>query len=245
MPIFGTLDPQERAASAAHVERPAEDSWETDEARELRLTFEIDDTQRLALIPPALHPAIPLYAHLTVRSHGTSPVGAFTLAEIRIMTRAGSHYGGYCIGAFADTEDGVTLLRDGYGWPVTLGEVTLRERYHGAQAIVNVDGRTVLEMALERPEPITPADLLITAGFNLAHVGSDLRLIQSEPHYEIQKVDRGQPSVVTLDTEAFGDARVKITNPVVATYLRGGFQLGKVRYLIDPTRPATEGTVRL
>ena len=93
MPIFGTLDPQERAASAAYVERPAEDSWETDEARELRLTFEIDDTQRLALIPPALHPSIPLYAHLTVRSHGTSPVGAFTLAEIRLMTRAGSHYG--------------------------------------------------------------------------------------------------------------------------------------------------------
>ena len=245
MPIFGTMDPELRAATAAHVERPAEDAWETDEARELRLTFEVDDTLRLDLIPPALHPSIPLYAHLTVRTHGTSPVGAFALAEIRIMTRAGSHYGGYCIGAFADTEDAVTLLRDGYGWPVRLGEVMLRDRYYGAQAIVSVDGRTVLEMAIERTEPITPADLLITAGFNLAYVGSELRLLQEEPHYEIERVDRGQPSVVVIDSEAFGDARVKLTNPVVATYLKGGFQLGKVRYLIDPTRPATEGTVRL
>ncbi len=245
MPIFGTLDPKERAATAARVERLAQDPWETDQARALTLAYEIDDTQRLALIPPALHPSIPLYVHLTVRSHGSSPVGPFSLAQIGIMTRAGSHYGGYCIGAFADTQDAVTLLRESYGWPVRLAEVAIRERYYGAEASVQVEGRSVLEMGLERPEPITAGDMLITAGFNLAHVEGDLRLIQVEPHYEIERVERGRPSVKAIDTEAFGDARVKLTNPIVATFLRGSFQLGHVRYLIDPTRPATEGTVRL
>lgn len=245
MPIFGTLDVEARGRNAPLVEHPALDSWETDTCEVLTVTYEIDDAQRLDLLPPALHPAIPLYAHIMLRKHGSSPVGAFNLGEIRIMSRAGSHYGGFCTGGFASTPEAVDFLRDNYGWPVQLGDVQLHRRYYGSVGSVSVEGRTVLDIAIKSPDPITPGDMLITASFHLCRTSSGLRLLQAEPHYEIEEVQRGTPTIKVIDTEAFGDARVKPTTPIVSTALRGSFQLGPVRYLIDPNIPATEGTERL
>ena len=245
MPIFGTLDVEKLADRVPVTRILADEDWETDDARALTLSYEVDDTRRLELLPPALHPSIPLYAHLVVRTHGSSPAGAFNLAELRLMSRAGAHYGGYTTGAFASTPEAVEFLREHYGWAARLGEISLVQRYHGAEATVRAGGRTVLEMSIAHPQPITADDLLVTAGFHLARVGSDLRLIQSEPSYTIKTVQRGKPQVTTIDTEAFGDGRVKLVTPIVATYLQGGFALGRVRYLMDPTRPAVEGTQRL
>jgi hypothetical protein len=245
MPIYGTLALEQYAGTAPVTGELAFEEWETDQAEALTLNYEVEDTYRLEMLPAALHPAIPLYAQITVRKHESSPVGAFNLAEVRLMTRAGSHYGGYTIGAFANTQESVEFLRSRYGWAASLGDVTLNQRHFGAHAHVELDGRCVLEMSLKHPQPITPADLLVTAGFHLAQVGSDLRLIQSEPSYEIEMVQRGEPNLTTLDSEAFGDARVQARNPIVATYLKGSFKLGRVRYLIDPTRPATEGTEQI
>ena len=72
-----------------------------------------------------------------------------------------------------------------------------------------------------------------------------MRLIQSEPSYSIETVLRGRPKLTTIDTAAFGDDRVKPTHPIVATYLKGSFTLGRVRFLIDPMQPATAGTTRI
>ena len=245
MPIYGTLALEEYAGAAPATGELADEEWGTEQAEALTLNYEVEDTYRLEMLPAALHPSIPLYAQITVRVHGSSPVGAFNLAEVRLMSRAGSHYGGYTIGAFANTTESVEFLRTGYGWAASLGEVTLNQRHFGARAHVEVDGRCVLDMSLAHPQPITPGDLLVTAGFHLARVGSDLRLIQSEPAYEIEMIQRGKPELTSLDAEAFGDARVRPHNPIVATYLKGSFKLGRVRYLMDPTRPATEGTQRI
>lgn len=245
MPIFGALEVEKLADRVPVIGSLADEDWETEDARALTLSYEVDDTRRLELLPPALHPSIPLYSQVTVRSHGSSPAGAFELAELRLMSRAGAHYGGYTTGAFASTPEAVELLREHYGWAVQLAEVSLTPRYHGAQAVVRADGRTLLDMSMVHPQPVTPDDLLVTAGFHLARVGADLRLIQSEPSYTIKKVQRGKPHITIIDTEAFGDGRVKLVTPIVATYLEGGFALGRVRFLMDPTRPAVEGTQRL
>jgi len=245
MPIFGTLDPEKIAERLPVTGNLADEAWESEQVQTLTVSYEVEDTQRLELLPPALHPSIPLYAHVMVRVHGSSPVGAFNLAEVRLMTRAGSHYGGYTIGAIVNTADAESFLRERYGWAARLGEVELNERHYGAQASASLDGQTVLDMSLTHPQPITPSDMLITAGFHLAHVGNQMRLIQSEPSYSIDVVQRGRPRVTTIDTAAFGDARVKLTHPIVATYLKGSFTLGRVRFLIDPMQPATAGTQRI
>lgn len=245
MPIFGTLAPEARAGSAPVTGVLADEEWESETAAALTVNYEVDDTERLELLPPALHPSIPLYAQVMVRSVGSSPVGAFNLAEVRLMSRAGSHYGGYTIGAVVDTSEAVEFLRERYGWGARLGEVALNQRHHGAHASAHVEGRCVLDMSITNPQPITPGDLLVTAGFHLARVGDEMRLIQSEPSYSINVIQRGRPQVTSIDTEAFGDARVKLVTPIVATYLEGGFKLGRVRYLIDPARPATEGTQQI
>jgi hypothetical protein len=245
MPIFGTLDPDTIADGLPVTGVLAEEDWESEQVRALTVSYEIDDTHRLELVPPALHPSIPPYCHVMVRTHASSPVGRFNLAELRLMSRAGSHYGGYTVGAIVDTGDAENFLRERYGWSARLGEVELTRRYHGAHARVALEGRTVLDMAITHPQPITPGDMLVTAGFHLARVGNEVRLIQTEPSYSIDVIQRGRPQVSRIDTEAFGEARVTLTTPIVATYFEGSFTLGRVRFLIDPMQPAAAGTIRV
>jgi hypothetical protein len=242
MPQYGTLDVRPLEPRLPVAGELARDPWETEDAEVLNFTYEIDDSCDLALIPPALHPSIPLYGNLMLRAHPDGPVGAFRLAEFRIMTRAGVHYGGYVTGAFVDSERARVFLRDRYGWPLRPGRIVIDHRHYGTEARVEADGRTVFEATLERPEPISPSDLMFTASFHLARVGGTPELIQTEPSFHPRLAERGVPRVRSFDGEAFGDARLKLVNPLPATYIRGKVGFDRVRYLIDPTRPALFGT---
>ena len=73
------------------------------------------DTQ--ALLPQAMHPAIPPYVTLVVTRYPESPVGPFVLVQLRLMARAGAHPRGYVLGAVASTPEAATALREGWGFP--------------------------------------------------------------------------------------------------------------------------------
>jgi len=242
MPQFGTLDLAARRASVPSVTELAKDAWDTAGAEILHLGFEIDQADALALIPAALHPSIPPYATLLFRHHPTSPVGPFRLAEVRITTRAGVHYGGFVTGAYVDNQAAVGWLRERYGWPVTLGKVDLRREHHRTVGRVESDGRTILEVALERAVPISPADILYVVNLHLAQVGDKLRLVQVEPEYTFEYAERGRSSVHVFDAAAFGEPRLQLTTPLPATYTRSTVHMREIRYLIDPTKPAIAGT---
>ncbi len=242
MPQFGTLDVRALESRLPSAGELARDPWETENTEVVNFTYEIDDAQDLALIPPALHPSIPFYGNLMLRAHPESPVGPFNLAEFRIMTRAGVHYGGFVTGAFVDSERACGWLREHYGFPLRVGKVSIDHRHYGTEARVEAGGRTVFEATLERPEPIGPDDLMFTASFHLALVGGTPELLQTEPSYHPVKAERGKPRVRIFDGEAFGDGRLRLVNPLPATYLRGKVGYDAIRYLIDPTRPAIAGT---
>jgi hypothetical protein len=180
-----------------------------------------------------------------LRDHATSPVGPFALAELRVITRSGIHPGGYTFGAFATTDEAVAFLRESYGWPVRRGEVRIDRRHDAIVGTVRADGRTVLEAALERAEPIAPTDILYHVSFHLARVGNDVRLVQAEPRYTPASAERGTPRVRTFDAEAFGEPRAKLVNPLPATAMTGKVELRRVRWLIDPLRPAVVGSTRV
>lgn len=244
MPQFGKLDVDRLRGRLPVASALAKDAWETD-ARVLCFNYEIDDAQHLELIPPALHPSIPVYANLLLREHATSPVGAFALAELRVIARAGVHPGGFTLGAFATTEAAVAFLRERYGWPVRLGEVRIDRLHHAIVGRVRADGRTALEAELEHAEPISPSDALYPVSFHLADVGGEVRIVQVEPRHAPASAERGIPRVRVFDAEAFGDARIKLASPLPATFATGKVEFRAVRWLMDPKLPAVAGAKRV
>jgi hypothetical protein len=244
VPQFGRLDVTRLSERIPVVRELAREAWETD-TRVLNFSYELDDSHALELLPPALHPSIPLWGNLMLREHATSPVGPFALAELRVIGRAGVHPGGYTFGAFATTDEAVAFLRESYGWPVRRGEVRIERRHDATFGSVRAEGRSVLDAALERAEPISPGDVLYHVSFHLARVGGDVRLVQAEPRYTPASAERGTPRVRAFEPEAFGEPRAKLVNPLPATAMTGRVELRPVRWLIDPLRPAVVGSTRV
>ncbi len=242
MPQFGTLDVD--IPDLPVVEKLADDPWECEDTRTLNLLFEIDDSHDLAMLPPALHPSIPLYCNLMVRQHQTSPVGPFLLAELRIMARAGVHHAAFTRGAFASTDEAVDFLCAAYGWPVQRACVKLEKSHYQVRGSVVRDGVTLFDGSLEKAEPISGGDILYPASVHLARVGGEPKLVQVEAAYAPEDADRGRPKLRFFDAEAFGEARVKLGNPLPATYSTGRFELQRVRWLMDPRTPAVTGAER-
>ncbi len=245
MPQFGTRDVDLERDGLPVVTALASEGWASEDAEVLNLTYEFDDTHYLELLPPALHPTIPLYGAIMLRAHDTSPVGPFSVAELRVMGRAGIHQGGYTLGGFASTPEAVELLRDSYGWPGKQGEVRIERKHYATLATVRSDGRTVLDAAMEHSEPITPDAIVYQVSFHLAQVDSEIRLVQAEPHYAPVEAERGTPRVTVFDAAAFGDDRIKLTNPLPATYMRGSVEVRRVRWTMDPKQPAAVGAKRV
>jgi hypothetical protein len=245
MPQYGRLDVASRRASLPVVTTLARESWRSEQSEVLNFVHEIDDRHGLDLLPRALHPTLPLYANLMLLRHASSPVGPFALAELRIVARAGMHQGGFTTGGICDSEPAIAWLRDRYGWPLRRGEVSIQRKHYAVLGRVAVDGQPVFEGWLEKAESISPADLLYPVSLHLALLDDAPRLVQVEPLYSPERAERGTPRVQRFDAAAFGDARVALTNPLPATWVRGAFELRPVRWVMDPERPAVAGATRV
>lgn len=245
MPLFGSLDVTARGAEAPVVDTLADDTWEAEQSEILYLIFEYAADAAFQCIPPALHPALPPFGGLMFRHHPTSPVGPYTLAELRVTARAGVHYVGYCTGGFVDNPDAVQMLRDRYGWPVQQADVRLRRRYYGVEGRVELDGKTIADCRLEKPQIISGKDVLYTANMHLAQIDGRPRLAQVEAEYTFHRAERGAAHLSTLDTGAFGEARLKPTNPLPATMTQSTVKYREIRFLVEPDKPALHNTERI
>jgi CheY-like chemotaxis protein len=90
MPVFGELALETVAARLPRVASLDAAAWTLPGAEILQLAFEVAEGTR-ALLPRAMHPAIPSYATWLVTRYPESPVGPFALAQLRLMGRAGAH----------------------------------------------------------------------------------------------------------------------------------------------------------
>jgi hypothetical protein len=245
MPQYGALDVAARSGALPRVAALAHESWRSDRTEVLNFVHEIDDRDALALIPRALHPTIPLYANLMLLRHASSPVGPFSLAELRIITRAGMHQGGFTIGGFCDSEPAIAYLRDHYGWPLAPGQVSIQRKHYAVLGSVVAGGEAVFEGWLEKAESIAPGDLLYPVSLHLALYEGEPRLVQTEPLYTPELAERGIARVQRFDAAAFGDGRISFTNALPATWIRGAFEMRPVRWIMDPERPAVVGATRV
>ena len=169
MPLFGELELRLVLPRVPQMKNLDTEAWEPPKAEILQLAFEVGDETR-ALLPRAMHPAVPPYATFSVTRYPESPVGPFELAQLRLVGRAGAHPRGVVLNAVATTPQAVAALRERWGFPIQLGGVTLRRHYDQVIGAVTRDGATILDLALVNPEPISGGDVQYIAGVALAQV---------------------------------------------------------------------------
>jgi Acetoacetate decarboxylase (ADC) len=248
MPTFGTLELATVIDRLATVRDLDTEAWSLPGAEILQLAFEVPRATE-SLLPRAMHPAIPPYATIWVTRYPESPVGPFTLAQLRLMGRAGAHPRGLVLGAAASTAEAATALRERWGLPVVPGRVTFTRRHDRVMATAVRDGVTVLDCELIDPEAIGGGDVQYIHSVTLAHAPLDGKtgplLIQVDSRYTIKKAERGRPRVGVLVPPAWGAGPLSALNPIAATVTSCDTDLPRIRFVMDVEVPVVRGTRRI
>jgi hypothetical protein len=248
MPIFGELSLETVVPQLPSMANLDTELWALPKAEILQLAFEVGgDT--LAILPRAMHPAIPAYATFHATRYPESPVGPFVLAQVRLMGRAGAHPRGLVLGAVATSEEAVAALRSRWGLPVVVGQVGLTRYHDQVTASVRWREETIFEGALVDPEPIAPGDVQYIASVTLAQVddGGIVRpqLVQVDPHYTLAKAERGRPRVRRFVASAWNAGPLTLVHPISASMTTCDTDLPRIRFVMDPEVPVVRGTRRL
>ena len=248
MPLSGTLDITPMLADAPRMSGTDAEPWEIAGVELLHLTFEIDDATMLANIPPALHPTLPPVVYVSVARYPDSPVGAFTLAQVRAGCRAAVLPRGFLLRAYSDSQAACDALGERWGFDCRLANVGLRRFHDQIEGTVRLDGRDVLRAVLHNPEPISGGDVQYVANINLARLPDDAgkgSLVQVDPEYAFHRAERGRPDIATFDRGAWNAAGVTPVHPVSGTFVLVDSGFPRIRFVLDPALPAVAGTRRV
>lgn len=250
MPVFGKQDVQAAAERAPLMSGLDTDPWELKGAEILQLTFEVVEDPAEWLVAPALHPSIPPYATLSVARFPDSPVGAFGLAQVRLVVRAGIRPRGYLLGAYTDSEKAATELRTRWGFTVDQATIGLQARHDRVIGTVERNGHAILDMEAENPEHISGADVTYLDSLHLVRVNEDGQekplIVQIDPEYVFHAAQRGIPHLKAFNAAAWGgENRLQCTSPMTATFTRCDTDLPRMRFALDPSVPAMQGSRKL
>ncbi len=247
-PRYGKLDLAAWARSAPTINGYKTQPWILKGARIFTMNMEIDDLAADNLLPPTMHPSIPAYAIFCVINYPDSPVGPFSIAEVRVSGRTGVRPRGVVLRSFCDNENATRELAARWGYPTVAGEVKLHLRHDRVVAHASAGGRPVLECELLDRDVISGADIQYVASMHLARNRDDgkLVLVQVDPEFTFSKAERGKPRVILLDNDAFGAGdNLRLANPVSASFTIADVTLPKIRYICNPELPAMQGTTKL
>jgi hypothetical protein len=250
MPVFGQLDLP--AVLPALPVMPDLDTaaWELPGAQLLYLALEVEAEVVDALLPRALHPAVPRYVTILVTQYPQSPVGPFRLAQLRLMGRAGVHPRGYVVHAYTDQPHATTELRRHWGFPVeTADDIRLRVHHDRVVATVDAAGRSLLHCALTHYEVVAGTDINYISSVHLARVTGGAhagpQLVQVDPRYTIHRAERGRPELTSLDAEAWQVQGLRVVHPIIGTFTTVDTDLPRIRFIMDPQTPVMHGTTRV
>ncbi|MFE7117008.1 hypothetical protein ACFU99_16505 [Streptomyces sp. NPDC057654] len=243
--LSGTANPEALAAGAPYVADLATEPLVCRGVEMIQAVYEVHSGARLDLLPPALHPVNPPAITLTVFTARESEAGPFALAETRIVCRSGVRSRGFQVSCFVQGAEAGRLLADRWGYRTEAAEVDVRLRHLGASAVVRRGGRPVLDLRMLHPQGISAADVQFTDTMQLARTPGGSRLVQVERAYAIESVERGLPRLPVFDSAAWGEPRLRPTQPVSALALTGELTIRPVRFVCRADISAFEGTERV
>ena len=247
-PRHGTLEVAPRLSDLPHLSALAGPTWDLPGAQFLQINWEVDDAAALALTPPSLHPSIPPFASFFGCDFPESPVGPFSIVQVRLVVRAGIRPRGLCLGAVCDSPAAVVALRDHWGYPVQLGEIEVARRHDQVRFTAGLEGRTVVDLAVHTADVINGSDLMTFDNLHLVRLGDEIgaKLVQVDPEYTIHQADRGRPFVALPDLGALGmHHALHLASPIIGFTFRADADLVPVRFTIDSVEPAVTSTKRV
>ena len=262
MPLFGVRDVAPLLEQAAVMEGLGTAPETLPGVEVLHAMFEIDDRAMQELLPRALHPTIPPTVTFVFWRCPDGPLGPFTLAQVRAGCRAGVRPRGFLLASYCDAEPAARELRARWGFDCRPGIARLRRYYDRVVGAVEAAGRPILQVSLIDPQVISGADVQYVADMNLARVPSSergdgssglstqhsalsTRLVQVDPEYTFRRAERGRPVVDLFVPEAWSAGGLVPVYPVSATFCVCDIALPRIRYIVDPDRPAMEGTEKV
>ena len=248
MPLSGTLDVSTALASAPHVLSLAGPTWELPEASFVQVNWEVEHEPALSLTPPSLHPSIPPYVAVFAGRYPESPVGPFTLAQMRLVVRAGIRPRGLCLGAVCDNAEATEVLRSSWGYPVQFGEVSFTSRHDRVSCTAALGGHDVLEVGVGDPDVIGGSDLMAFDNLHVIRLGDNAEgaVVQVNPEYVIHNADRGRSILRLPNLDALGMAgRIVLTSAMTGFAFRADSNLTPVRFVMDPVISAVQSTRKI
>ena len=243
--LFGTADVDALAAGAPRMERLDTESFVLPGALVVQATFEMPAVVRECFLPPALHPTDPPLVSWLVYRCTEGPLGAFTLAQLRVSCRSGLRPRGFLVDGVVDATDAGRALAARWGYRVRHGEVRTTRHFEAVSVRIAIEGRPIVELALRDPDPLAVGDVQYTASMHLADTPRGRRLVQVDPSYAVARAERARPRLVAFDAAASGDARLAPTSPVSASIAIADVTLPTLRYVCRPDVWAFEGTERV
>ena len=151
-------------------------------------------------------------------------------------------HGGSSPAASRTAAEAVAALSSQWGLPARLGTVSLRRHYDATELEVGVDGVPACELRASGPEPLAPGDVQYSVTMTLAVTTRGARLVQVEPEYELEMVERVRPRLASFDGAAWGEPALSPVHPVTATVGIGAVTIPRLRFVCRPDVLAFEGT---
>jgi hypothetical protein len=242
MPLSGTVDVPRLLDGAPSMASYDAEPWETPGVELLQVTFEIDQRAITSLLPPALHPVLPPIVLFTVARYPETPVGPFFLAQVRVGCRASALPRGFLLQAYAETPAAAAALAGRWGYRCDVADVRLQRFHDRIVGTVMRGGREILRAALADPEPISGGDVQYVSNMHLAQGPEGPALVQVDPGYTFHRAERGRPELAAFEREAWCAEEVEPAWPVTASAVLCDTGFPRIRYVLDPSKPAIAGT---
>jgi acetoacetate decarboxylase len=242
-PRYGKLNVASWAKSAAPIDGYGTQPWVLKAAQVLEFRHEIDDQPADALLPPALHPAMPAYATFAVTRFPESPLGPFAVGEIRVVGRAGGRPLAFVLKTYCDNEAARRELATRSGYPVAPAEIDLTLLHYEIAGRVVAQGHTVLELRLADRRPLPGTHLQPLPSATLAHTrDGKLTLVQVDIETVFTQSEGGNGATLGFDSDAFGTQEsLKPINLMSAAFATVDLTLSRIQQIYDPERPAETG----
>ncbi len=234
----------ELVADMPRVEHWSKDSAALDGVEILQVSYELAGGSAAfeRLLPPALHPTIPMLVQWVGWQVDDSPWGPFNLVQQRLTCRSGARPRAFLAGAIIDNANAGAALASCWGLGCLTGEVKLSRHYDRAGMTVVVDNTVALDVELKDPTVLRPDDLQFFSGFNAATTPAGVRLLQMDTHIDVQRAERYLPRLDDHEPTAWGPLSLHPLYAVTACGAAARIELSPVRIICKPDQPAFTGT---
>jgi hypothetical protein len=244
----GTMDVQAFAPNVSEINGYKTEAWTLKGAEILNVYYEVKNEPFPSLMPVTLHPVIPSYAMFNVTHYPESPVGPFSIADVRVGCRAGVRPRGLTLKSYVSTEAAAKELANRWGYPTSVADVYLRAFHDRVVGRVKVNGRTILEVEQLDREFISGNDIQYISSMHLCRNKEDSKLVivQLDPEWTFLKAERGRPHLAAFDAHAWngGDQLIPAW-PISASFAVADTTLSPIRYISDPNVDAFKGTTQV